>query len=316
MFRQTEDGIHLQNSILWFDSKKSGEVSFLSSIQDGAHKSRSRIISAEETMRALTAINKAPDALVCQYNRPFAIGPLCLEIIPSGAGLGSSSLYIETNNRSILYAPHIQTTCQNISRRAQLKPAETLLLHARSPFKSDGLSSRKKETLRLSEKIASYVQKNQFPIIFCEPYSTSAVLIKLLNTLDVDVEVSSKNMYRILNIYKECGYDLGKFSFLTRKSKKVTLIPLDKINSRSHDTTSRPRLTVWESHCHNLADLPDHQFHISTTSEGKELKQVISTIDPKEVYFFGPYAKEYAQRLSSSANAVRTLFPSHLPSLF
>src|SRR5690606_38073060 len=107
--RQTNDGLHLANSILWFDSKESGDLSFLSSATQNFQPHVPQVIATEETVRILEAFRRKPRALICQYNRPFSIGPLKMELLPSGVVLGGASLYVETEKGRLLYAPQLQT---------------------------------------------------------------------------------------------------------------------------------------------------------------------------------------------------------------
>src|SRR5690348_7431391 len=107
--RQTDDGLHLANSILWLDSQDSGDLSFLSSATTSFQPKVPQVIATEETIKILEAYRKKPNALVCQYNRPFSIGRLKMELLPSGCVLGGASLYVETDKGRILYAPQLQT---------------------------------------------------------------------------------------------------------------------------------------------------------------------------------------------------------------
>ena len=134
--RSTDDGIHLSNSILWFDSRANGQLSFVSSAQCPSKVQVPQIITTEETLKILAAQKNEPqthNALVCQYNRPFSIGRLRMELLPSGGILGGASLYVETEQGRLLYAPYLQTQKSGTVRQMQLKKAHTLILNAYHP---------------------------------------------------------------------------------------------------------------------------------------------------------------------------------------
>src|SRR5689334_3572085 len=119
--RQTEDGLHLSGSILWFDSQNSGELSFLSSASSSLQARVPQVIATEETVRILESQKRRPNALVCQYNRPFSVGRLKMELLPSGSILGGASLHVETDEGRLLYAPHLQLHRIPTVRQMQLK---------------------------------------------------------------------------------------------------------------------------------------------------------------------------------------------------
>src|SRR4051812_41501371 len=123
--KQTDDGLHLADSILWFDSQLSGDLSFLSSASSNYLPKVPQVIATEETIKILEACRKKPNALVCQYNRPFSIGRLKMELLPSGCVLGGASLYVETGNGRLLYAPQLQPNRIPTVRQMQLKRAST-----------------------------------------------------------------------------------------------------------------------------------------------------------------------------------------------
>ena len=100
--KQTDDGLHLANSILWLDAQDSGDLSFLSAASTTFHPKVPQVIATEETIKILEAFRKKPNALKCQYNRPFSIGRLRIELLPSGSVLGGASLFVETDQGKLL----------------------------------------------------------------------------------------------------------------------------------------------------------------------------------------------------------------------
>lgn len=80
-----------------------------------------QVIATEETLKVYEAFHKRPNSLVCQYNRPFSIGRLKMELLPSGVVLGGASLYVEKDNTRFLYAPVVQTQKIDAVRQMQLK---------------------------------------------------------------------------------------------------------------------------------------------------------------------------------------------------
>ena len=103
-----DTGLHLKNSILWLDDLSGPQLSFLSIAPDYIPRSiQAQLITTAETAKILDLQRKKYNPLICQYNRPFSIGRLRMELLPSGYSFGSASLFVETCQGSLLYAPYL-----------------------------------------------------------------------------------------------------------------------------------------------------------------------------------------------------------------
>lgn len=318
----TEDGIRVGDSILWLDAQFASELSFLSSASGLKNRTTSKFIATEETSRLLAINNIRLNALVVPYNHTVAIGPLKLELLPSGSGLGASSLYVEHRTSSLLYAPRLQPQKTGVSRTMQLKPAHTLVLGAFTPFPPSHHPSRRKEKERLLTAMQSYLAKGLSPVIVCEPYAIAQEISKLLAEANVPVTVSG-SIFRANKVYESYGSDLGPYTMQHRKAAgpQVVIVPKAQDDKRTlYPIPPGPLFMIDES-----AQLPlvsdirrpaEDRFVISATSDARELKTIIQTVEPREVFVTGPYAKQYANELNSSRAPVLPLFPSHLPTLF
>jgi len=321
----TEDGIHLVGSILWLDSKHTGDLSFLSTATSTQGRLNSRIIATEETIKILEVQRQKTKALVCQYNHPFAIGRLKIELIPSGAGLGGASLWVESNKKHILYAPHIQPQKTEVTRQMQLRKADTLILGAKIPFPTEKVPQRKKEKERLLTALQDYVQKGLYPVLLCEPSMMAQELTKFLTDHDFPVAVHN-HIFKVHKVYESYGSSLGKYSLYSPGDKrcrdKIALYPkiLTGRFQLRKPLPDRPIITIDESPniisfagiFRNVAD----RFTIPTYCDPRELKDLIQQVSPEEVHIFGPYAKEYVENLKNIGPRIFPLYPSHLPTLF
>ncbi|SME91644.1 hypothetical protein [Pseudobacteriovorax antillogorgiicola] len=317
----TEDGIHLDGSILWLDSKHTGDISFLSNPQSATSKLDSRVIATEETIRILESFRKKPKALICQYNRPFAIGPLNMELLPSGVGLGGASLWVETNNKKILYAPQLQPQNSETCHHMQVRKADILILSAKTPYNADANISRKREKERLIETIKKMVSANERPQIFCEPYATGPEITKILSEEGINVAVHP-NLFRILKVYEAYGSHVGSYiqHSIHRGDYDTLLKPIPQNKQLRRVFPKNPVISIEDNQGPRLDDglfrKIDERFYIPSSCDGRELKTIVPKIKPREIYIFGPYAKDYVRQLRSLAPVVKALFPRHLPSLF
>lgn len=320
-FTSTEDGIHLNGSILWLDSQGTKDLSFLSNARMTQGQYRSRIITTEETLKILGIFKKKPKALVCQYNHPFAVGPLGMELLPSGAGLGGASLWVKTASKSIFYAPYLQPHKTGVARKMQVRSADVMVISAKKAYGTITAQQRKRTKESILNRIVSLSKENQRPIILCEAFPTAQELTRLLSEAGLVPDVFP-TIYRINKIYEDYGLDLGKFNQSSSIPKGDTLIhPIGKyLWNTKKQLPQGPVINVFDGMHHQQVDSlfrkPVENYHLPSYCEGSDLRDIISEVSPQELYVFGPYAKEYAKNLKGSAPLVSPLFPSHLPSLF
>lgn len=321
--RPTEDGIQLSDSILWLDARFTTDLSFLSSASGLSGRTPSQVITTEETCRLLTMNRIQLNALICPYNQTISIGPLRLELLPSGAGLGAASLYIETPNGNIMYAPKLQPQKTGVSRMMQLKSAETLVLGAHTPYPPHHHPSRKKEKDRLLQTVQAYLERGLFPVIICDPYAIAQEICKFLVEAGIELAVA-RSIYSINKVYEDAGIEIGPYALLHRKMRepRVLVIPSMFVKKAAQPLPPGPIFCIDESpHQQIQVDLlrpAAERFLISQTCDARELKTIIQTVAPEEVLITGPYAKQYASELGSLRlqGKIEALFPSHLPTLF
>ena len=321
-FNLTSDGLHLDGTILWLDAKKSGDLSFLSSCMPNIDQKGPKLIATEITLKMLSGKNQKPKALVCQYNRPFSIGKLKMELLPSGAALGGASLYVETGqNSNFLYAPQLLGQKNSTARQMQLKEAETLILRADHPDPTAALPNRKKEKERLVKALNQYVEKGIYPVILCKAMPTAQEITNLLSEAQIPVAVHSA-IFRLNHVYEQFGSPLGQYSLHRprKKRQKVLILP--------HLQKGRAKMVVPDGPLFYIEDkihetqAPEafrhvtERFYIGTSCDGKELKDIIHMVNPKIVYLFGPYTKRYTQLLEGVGPEIRPLYSNGQPTLF
>ena len=322
--RSTNDGIHLTGSILWFDSYVRGELSFLSSAASPAKSHVPQVIATEETIKILEALRKRANALVCQYNRPFSIGRLKIELLPSGCILGGASLYVETAKGRFLYAPSLQPNRIPTVRQMQVKRASTLITCAHHPDPTATLPNRKKERERLVQSVKAMVANGQYPVVFCQPIGTAQEITHLFCENNIPLAVTS-SIFRVNKIHEAYGVQLGNYAHYSKRTDRQRVVLLPFVDALSQPwrrklpdgpvlyveddiTSKRPEPAAFRS--------ITERFYLSNACDGKELREIISLVDPKELFIFGPYARRYAEEFQGICPKVHPLFPDDQPTLF
>ena len=312
-FVASEDGLRLADSGLWFDSYSNGKVTFLSSADMHERSFIPQVMATEETLQLLRVFRRKPASLICQYNRPFSVGRHSLELLPGGNRLGAANLYVESRGSSLLYAHSLQGERSQQLRGQQTRKAETLALGAFFPLPLTQSAKRKKEKRRFLETLVGGEGETT---IYCPP-TMAPELTSLLNEASLEVAVHPL-LYMINRIYEDSGCYLGQryFSSTSRKaSKRLLLVPNTGAISRqlglSPDVVFIKRNREISVHfnqgleCFDINPVPDH----------KQIETFIEQVKPRDLVFFGPYAKAYTHEFNNSAKSVSAL-PSNQPSLF
>ncbi len=319
--RSTNDGLHLDESILWFDSHANGQLSFLSSALHPEKITVPQVITTEETAKILESLRRRPNALICQYNRPFSIGVLKMELLPSGCVLGGASLHVETASGKLLYAPQLQIHKIPTVRQMQLKRAKTLILGAYQPLPAAPLPNRKKEKESLFQQVLQCVTDGIWPTIACATIGTAQELTKLLIDGGIPVVVSP-GIAKINRIYEAYGSKLGPYSVYSAKRGKnrVAIFPLPPFNQvRIPSAPDGPQILVKESPLNHDLEGTDRvigTYIISAQCDGPEIREIVTAVQPKEIYFFGPYTKAYVDEFSEIVPVVKALYTNDQPTLF
>jgi len=118
-------GLHLKDSVLWFDAPTPKQLCFVSHGSVNGALGHQKILTTETTSELLSAMSAAhgrgrrvhePQALVSPYGRSFSLGQLGLELFPSGFVLGSASLLVRHKGVAAVYAGAINPSHVNDQR--------------------------------------------------------------------------------------------------------------------------------------------------------------------------------------------------------
>ncbi|MDE3269090.1 MAG: hypothetical protein OYH77_02270 [Pseudomonadota bacterium] len=301
------DGYHLKNSVLSLDVSGEADLSFVSSALMPMPEGR-RIIATEDTAAIFAALHrKKINALVCQYQRPFSVGELTLELLPSGTVLGGASLFIQTTKHSVLYAPHLQTEAVASNEPMTLRKADILVIGIHHG--NFVLPKRTHEVQRLASAIAA---SDQQLYVYCEAIGTAQEVCVLAARLGCSVAMHA-SIAAISKVYKPNR--VADYRLYRRTSAyDVVILPYSHIKYQHrhagvsfyvHDTSPAPQQRRAEA-----------EFTISRFSAGAQLRAVVSQVNPSEVYIVGDYARTHYDKIKADRTQVQPVFAEHQPTLF
>lgn len=120
------DGVHLAGSAIWCDARRARAVGFASSADALGRPGNGQLIASGETLALLGAGRDAH--LAAPFGRPFTLGTVRLELVPSGHGRGGAALAAELGDRHVFYGGAANPAGGGRGGPGQLRPCDTLVL--------------------------------------------------------------------------------------------------------------------------------------------------------------------------------------------
>jgi hypothetical protein len=118
--------VHLSGTPIWCDARRRRDVCFVSSADRVGRAGHGQLIGTPITLALLDS--SGTGHLAVPILRPFTLGTLRLELIPSGRGLGAAALFVDTGARTFLYAGAVRTT--GTADAAQVRSCDAVVVAA------------------------------------------------------------------------------------------------------------------------------------------------------------------------------------------
>lgn len=118
--------MHLTGTPIWCDARRRRDVCFVSSADRVVRAGHGQLIGTPTTIAMLAG--RGSGHLAVPVRRPFTLGTLRLELIPSGRTYGAAALHVDTGMRTVLYAGEIRTT--ESSEPAEVRVADAVVVAA------------------------------------------------------------------------------------------------------------------------------------------------------------------------------------------
>lgn len=299
-----DQGIHLRGTDLWFDSRKKAKFSFISNANTGRFVPPEKVIATPETIRLIEKRIKKSVTLACPYNRPFTLGNVQVELIPSGYMLGSAQIEVKKAGKTIIYTGDINLRESLTSEPAQVKRCQILVLKCTYGSPKYVFPSADKVMESLTEFIDDSFSSGAVPVLLAEAVGKAQETIKRLSEAGYKFGVH-KSIHKALKIYEEFGIQFPNYEvFKPKKTEgRVLVFPPLKGESKDIDKIRDKRVgIVIESAPDELASIKqvfnaDEVFPLSSHAEFDELLQFVEFVRPEKVYLIHGHPTEFARAL-------------------
>ena len=298
------NGIHLKGTELWFDSKKKAGLSFISSANLDKFTPPEKIIATPETIKFLDKKIKKSVVLACPYYRPFALGNLQVELVPSGHMPGSSQMIVDKGDKTLVYTGDI-----NLRKLPTTEPAYTNHCDVLVMKCAYGLPDYEFPPFEKSiEAVVNFINETQSsdstPVIMAEPLGKAQDIIKALGEKGFKLSLH-ESIYKATKIYEEFGIQFRDYELFKPRDieGKIVIIPPDKIGANNIRNIKRKRAAIVtecaleEKPAIKSAFNSDEVITLSNRAGYRELLEYVQLVNPKKVYLIEEHATEFARAL-------------------
>jgi putative mRNA 3-end processing factor len=306
-------GVHLLGSVLWMDASRAREMCFVSHSGVPGIRHHTKILCTDRTARLGTRLRRGGrrlNALVCPYNRPFSLGPLRMELLPSGYALGSAQLYVETAGFTVLYTGDLcLRSCAGVEP-AQARAADVLVIDASVAKPGLSLPPHREIEARLVDFVGTSLADGFTPVLLCEPVGTAQQVSPLLVAAGHQV-AAHPSIASAHAIHEEFGVRQGPYrvSRGTIHDREVLLWPSHLRRSPSVRAVPRARFAALVN---NPTAAPDQVgadvvFPWIRHATWPDIAKFVDKVKPKRVYAFKGWERELAAALRKQGFDAREL---------
>ncbi len=297
-----KDGIHLKGTELWFDSKKKTELSFISSADVDKFSAPEKIIATPETIRLLGNRVRKAVLLTCPYHRPFSLGNLQVELIPSGHMLGSGQMVVDKGDKTLIYTGNICPGKLPTAKPLFIRACDVLVLKC-----STGPDLNLPSTTESLELLTIFIEKsfssNAIPVISVSPLGIGQDLIKLLGDKGYKLALHPST-HKVTEVYESCGINFGDYEILNQSNTidRVVIAPHEDIDSDEIKQIKVKRTAMITEFCEKDKMSGDNSvtyFNFSSKAGYEDLIKYVDQVRPAKVYLIDKYANDFAKILES-----------------
>jgi len=162
-------GVKLARVPLWFDAPRVVEPVVLSAVGAVDQLHAGRVVATPETFALRAALQRhgrAPSgALDAPYGRAFSLGPVRLELFPSGRHLGAAACLVEVEGRRLVYAGALGPLDALAAAPPEAREAECVALRARQASPGLDLPPRAEVWEALRSFVESTLRGGAWPVL-------------------------------------------------------------------------------------------------------------------------------------------------------
>lgn len=305
-------GVHLVDSVLWFDTARRADPTFLSSALV-EHPGKNRRVLCTVPTAALLSRGKAKlGAVTAPYGQRFQLGQLNLSFHPAGRLLGSAQLLVEREGRRVLYTNGVKLRPSFTAEAFEAVRCDALVCAA--PYFGFHFPPQEEVHAQILSFVEETLAARRCPVLLASALGAAQELMQLLAEAGHRLRVH-RSVHEVSKVYRGLGIALPearRFTSTTTKDEVLILPPILR-NHPSVRKLREPRL-AWIGG--RAADAEyiyrarvDAAFALSSQADSAELLRFVEESGARDVYLMGEGVEPFAQALRAQGLRVFPLRP-------
>jgi putative mRNA 3-end processing factor len=202
-------GVRLVGTPLWMDSRSAKDLCVISHAHADHVGEHTRTLATSETLALLGRTGKS-GVMPCRYQRPFELGPLRLELLPSGHLPGAAQVLIEHKGQRILYTSDVYDGRQRFAKPLVMTTCDLMLIEATYGTPRHRFPSREDAAAMLREEVKRALAKGRTPLLLIEGSLGRAQEVLAELGEDGHKLVASESVVHWCTRYRELGLELPR----------------------------------------------------------------------------------------------------------
>ena len=212
-----------------------------------------RLVTTERT-RALRAVEVTPRGqaaatLVTPYGRPFALGRLRLELLPSGHAPGAAQLYVDVDGRRVAFCGPLNPLPGRFAEPPQVRAADALCIDAPLAASGRRLPPRAEAEAALLDAVNRALDDGMTPVVLAPALGAAEEVVALLAGAALPLRVHGR-IDGWLAAYARIGVPVHAPTALVRRFRgspatgEVVIWPLEERHAAAIGRLRQARLFV------------------------------------------------------------------------
>jgi Cft2 family RNA processing exonuclease len=227
IFQSKNDSIYLPATDLFLDARKKQGFGYISHAHGDHIASHNKILCTPETARILSLRLKKPEFLTLPYFRKTKINGKSITLLPAGHILGSSQIFYETEEGSLLYTGDFRTKPSRTAESLTYQSCDVLIMETTFGSSRFRFPPRKEIEEELLSLVRKKLSRGTTPVIFVYPLGKAQEALHLLCHANLPVAVDY-SILRYVYVYEKLGVKFGKYERFKHSDyrDKVILLPI------------------------------------------------------------------------------------------
>jgi Cft2 family RNA processing exonuclease len=274
---------------LYLDSRKRQPFGYISHAHSDHIANHQKVLASPATYDLICIRLKRPQAQIVSFFETITLGRVRIKLLPAGHILGSSQIYLETENRSFLYTGDFRTKKSRTVESFALQTCDILIMESTFGLPQYRFPDRQEIEEVLIKRLTEKLNIGLVPIVFVYALGKGQEILHLLSHSGLPVAVDH-SILKYITIYNKYGVQFGLFDRFRKSSFKnnVLLLP---VHMRYHRFIKQLEkkyliyLSGWGMDANAAARFGvDLVLPYSDHADYDELLAFIERVSPKEIY--------------------------------